>query len=337
MIKILLTFLIVISSLLLIAQTNSSADGEWATVVQTSYDIIGGNAVNISHVVSADNEIRILFGGTLNVLTDSLIINSGLVTFIGANLTINSGATLYINGDLSNSLWGNIVINGTLKVTGDVDNIGSDIILGDGAYLGVGGNLTNTGGVIDNVAGGSIKVGGSIFPDILTIDGDPDNVQEGIGSEAALPIELLYFNINTTSIYNILNWATASETNNDYFIIEKSYNFLEWYEIANITGAGNSQSTLYYWYEDTADNFLTYYRLTQVDYNGQSETFDVISVFNTQIDTEGYHRIIVYDTRGLIVTELSSITELNSLERNKLYILKFINKYTSTSMKYILK
>ena len=90
-----------------------------------------------------------------------------------------------------------------------------------------------------------------------------------------------------------------------------------------------------------ADNDLKsgtqYYRLTQIDYNGQSETFDIVSVFNPLVDTEGYHRIIVYNTSGLIVTELLNISELKTLERNKLYILKFINKYTSRSTKYILR
>lgn len=96
-----------------------------------------------------------------------------------------------------------------------------------------------------------------------------------------LPIELLYFfgTPNEKERRIDLNWATSSEINNDYFDIEKSKNGLEWEKIAKVQGAGNSTSMLTY---ETKDEYpiigLSYYRLTQTDFNGESKIFPIESV-----------------------------------------------------------
>jgi hypothetical protein len=94
-----------------------------------------------------------------------------------------------------------------------------------------------------------------------------------------LPIELLSFSGSNSSDGNVLKWETATEQNNDYFIIEKSIDGLSWSEVTSIDGAGNSTTRHEYQYTDNYQlNNITYYRLTQVDYNGQRETFNIISV-----------------------------------------------------------
>ncbi|HRS53640.1 MAG TPA: T9SS type A sorting domain-containing protein [Bacteroidales bacterium] len=95
-----------------------------------------------------------------------------------------------------------------------------------------------------------------------------------------LPISLISF---TGKKYNnsiILEWATASETNNDYFTIEKSTNTLDnWELIGTIKGAGNSNNILTYSYIDNNPiNGIQYYRLKQTDYDGKYEYFKPIAV-----------------------------------------------------------
>jgi hypothetical protein len=85
-----------------------------------------------------------------------------------------------------------------------------------------------------------------------------------------LPIKLLSFNAVCADSKVNLEWVTASETNNDYFTIEKSKDTRDWEFVLNMEGAGNSNSILYY--NATDDKPLageSYYRLKQTDFNGE--------------------------------------------------------------------
>jgi hypothetical protein len=89
------------------------------------------------------------------------------------------------------------------------------------------------------------------------------------GGTGVLPIELIAFDANVNSNVVDLNWATASETNNDYFTIERSQDGLTFESIDTIDGAGNSTTLLVYFSTDAHPHEgLSYYRLKQVDFNG---------------------------------------------------------------------
>jgi Secretion system C-terminal sorting domain len=94
-----------------------------------------------------------------------------------------------------------------------------------------------------------------------------------------LPIELLNFKSTCLNEkQRILNWSTASETNNDFFEIEKSDNGLTWKTIKTINGAGNSSELLHYSYQDTSYNTdNVYYRLKQTDFDSQYKYSSIIS------------------------------------------------------------
>lgn len=96
-----------------------------------------------------------------------------------------------------------------------------------------------------------------------------------------LPIDLVEFKVYTLSNKNILEWTTMSESNNDYFILEHSQNGYDWSEITRIDGAGNSSSELNYSYVVEFENRINYYRLTQVDFDGTYDVFDLISINNS--------------------------------------------------------
>jgi hypothetical protein len=90
-----------------------------------------------------------------------------------------------------------------------------------------------------------------------------------------LPVELVSF----TSVCNngivYINWETASEKNNSHFIIEKSADTKSWETLKTVQGSGNSLSNVSYSVSDRITS-LTYYRITQVDFDGKSETFKTI-------------------------------------------------------------
>lgn len=95
-----------------------------------------------------------------------------------------------------------------------------------------------------------------------------------------LPIELLSSTALSENSSIQLDWATTSEINNSHFIIEKSFDAQQWYEVAKVTGSGNSNDLKKYQYFDKADLFnqINYYRLTQVDFDGVSKEFNAVSV-----------------------------------------------------------
>ncbi len=99
-----------------------------------------------------------------------------------------------------------------------------------------------------------------------------------------LPIELFSFVGENKGDYNLLKWSTASEINNDYFIVEKSEDAIDWQKIGTLNGAGNSSIKLDYEMRDhNVSSTLTYYRLTQVDFDGNKEVFDPIAVTSKEV------------------------------------------------------
>jgi len=103
-----------------------------------------------------------------------------------------------------------------------------------------------------------------------------------IGCTNALPIELLYFSGDKQACnQNLLAWATATESNNNYFQLERSINGVEFITLGKIPGAGTSLETKQYKYVDTKpESGLNYYRLTQVDYDGTATQSHIIDIDN---------------------------------------------------------
>ena len=61
-----------------------------------------------------------------------------------------------------------------------------------------------------------------------------------------MPIELLSFEAKPEGSHVLIAWVTATETNNDYFTIEKSKDGLRFETVAIRAGAGNSSVTNVY-------------------------------------------------------------------------------------------
>lgn len=246
--------------------------------------------------------------------TDTLRINGDLILEGNGDITLTNG-TLYVTGNLTINgnadfgASGNVVIGGDFTVTGsnaDVSvgggfnvsgntDLGSETLtIDDGAvfqstsYTSTGGNITvNSGGTI-NVDGG-IPDGGSVT-NLDTTDTDCTNgccgslcndTGDDLGDEAAeiLPIVLIYFEGVSENNRVVLEWASLIEKNNDFYTVERSLDGVTYEEVCTIDGAGNSDKVIVYSCEDFTPYFGNIlYRLTQTDFDGQSETFKDILV-----------------------------------------------------------
>jgi len=84
-----------------------------------------------------------------------------------------------------------------------------------------------------------------------------------------LPIELLNFSATPQSNSILTTWSTASETGNDFFTLERSYNTFDYVTAGTVKGAGNSTTPISYSFEDREPApGIIYYRLKQTDLNG---------------------------------------------------------------------
>lgn len=98
---------------------------------------------------------------------------------------------------------------------------------------------------------------------------------------STLPVDLLNFYGNIDGSVNVLHWVTASETNNDYFELQRSADGITFETIAVVDGAGNSNLVIDYETVDREPLPLAYYRLKQTDYDGAWEYSDIVILART--------------------------------------------------------
>ena len=104
-------------------------------------------------------------------------------------------------------------------------------------------------------------------------------VEPGPCSGVALPVELVDFSARPQGQEVALRWVTASELNNDYFVVERTLDGVSFERVAKVKGAGNSNSVLSYKATDHSPyKGTSFYRLKQVDYDGKSVTSSLVSI-----------------------------------------------------------
>jgi len=98
-----------------------------------------------------------------------------------------------------------------------------------------------------------------------------------------LPIELLSFTVKNSENSRLISWITATETNNDYFTLERSIDGKTWEEIFTCKGVGTSTIKHNYSFSDLetiTDNYI-YYRLKQTDFNGDYSYSNIKTISNS--------------------------------------------------------
>ena len=94
-----------------------------------------------------------------------------------------------------------------------------------------------------------------------------------------LPVKLTYFNGYNDNERNILKWITASEENNSYFKVERSFDATNFISIGQVKGNGTTSVLHSYIIADEdAASGISYYRLKQFDFDGVYQYSTVISI-----------------------------------------------------------
>lgn len=158
-----------------------------------------------------------------------------------------------------------------------------------------------------------------------------------------LPVELGAFNGYATENLNILNWMTYMEVNNEKFVIERSFDGADFQPIGEVYGAGSTAETQKYEFADYSYSKSAFYRLKQVDFDGQveysktiwiqhgSESEMTVSLQNNQLNLNGDYKsaeLLLVTLEGRVVKH-EQVNSANFIDLNDLapgvYIVKGIS------------
>ena len=230
-----------------------------------------GNTIPFDYTITTAGSSggRILFS-TYETGNDNLPYPTG-VTNVGFNGVDNSDMVI-------DRFWSIDVINYTTKPKGtytftydDNDLVGNTInepslfiqrwndvnnLWGDWLYSPLTNPITNT-----------IEI-------IISNPQDQYKVWTAVDQGQPLPIELVSFKTDCGS--NKIEWLTATETNNEWFILQGTNDAINFTNLDTIPGAGNSNQMLYY-SVPILDWEYSYFRLQQIDFDGKSENSFIIA------------------------------------------------------------
>jgi len=131
----------------------------------------------------------------------------------------------------------------------------------------------------NEIDGGLAKMAYSTLPFCLTPSGVTGPMIALNSGNCVLPIELLSFDARLRGKFVDLSWITHSETNNDFFSVERSTDGLRFESIGKEKGAGTTHEARQYGFTDEQPSSgINYYRLKQTDFDGQYTYSNVLSI-----------------------------------------------------------
>ena len=141
----------------------------------------------------------------------------------------------------------------------------------ESGFSGLPGGVRDYSGSFLSIGGGG---GGAVNASNITITSTSGTI---------LPVELISFTaksvIEDGKNMVVLNWTTLSETNNDYYTIERSSDGMHFEELSRVQGAGTTTDiSTYYAADENPFMGVSYYRLKQTDFDGRTERFDMVPV-----------------------------------------------------------
>ncbi|MBI1225638.1 MAG: T9SS type A sorting domain-containing protein [Bacteroidetes bacterium] len=172
---------------------------------------------------------------------------------------------------------------------GSNGNPGVGQAAGTGTGTGGTGGANGGSGTLGSTPGGGGGGKGNGSGPVSGAGGSGRVIISVIGS---LPVELTSFVIKPVKQSIELNWNTASEINNEKFLIERSTDGKTFKVIGEKAGNGNTNEPQSYQFMDQRPEAgINYYRLKQIDFNGGFEYSQVASALMRNVG-----EILVYPT-----------------------------------------
>ncbi len=282
------------------------------------------------------NAYNINFSGGNGTMTNN---STGVITvtrnlsFSGSNGVFHNYGSVTVGGIFGASGTGTVLntYNGSLVNTDSLSMSGTNTILNGATSCGgvkVTSNSSFTGSsgttgtldICDNSGVAPTRTGtngASVPPADPKVDGSSASTFWSAGTSycvcaVVLPIELTAFKGTCKTDKAYLSWTTASETNNDYFTIEKAVDGVTFSPIATIPGSGtSSQPNNYSYTDENAFIGFAYYRLKQTDFDGN---YAYSYIVPTICSSDCISDITVVGEDDMIVFRIPAICSTNSFK-----------------------
>ncbi len=325
------------------------------------------STANINSTFTGGNNIT-LNGGAVNVAATGTLEANADITVNGSSTlsnagTVDAGDDFVLNG-------GSVANTGNIFAADDITQNGGSTLVNDApGRIEAGDDYTHNGGTLTNnhhmvvgdrltVNGGAThngngllqveriqnngNIGGSL--DICSNDGNNPTFS-GSGNYSGsvtfcenaaafpLPVELILFEATIIENEEVqVQWETASELNNDYFVLSKSLDGgKSFIELPIIYGAGTTNEKQQYEFLDlNIESGTIYYQLKQVDFNGEETTLDIIQLENEELsDTETEVKTKIYPNPftsdiEVVTSKITSRVKLLQLDGSE--VLSFENE-----------
>jgi hypothetical protein len=297
----------------------------------------------------------------------AFIVASFTATFAQDNLEVTpSSSTIVVNHGAS----GNVSLTLTIKYYADVTLPGPITFSANIQSIVTASSITAPATASGNSALGTIHTytvmipnytpNGTVFTFSITAtkaDGSGSMTKTAtITVGTALAVELLSVNAKATQGKNALTWATASEKDNNKFVVERSVNGVDFTAVGEVKAAGTSQTVSNYSFlDENVTGSVNYYRIQSVDMTGKMNASKVVAVaskgtlsansvgsqLNIVSDVEGQAKVNVVNLSGQIVASqvvnLTSGASLHTLNFNQtgLFIVNVTNGKSTVSTKMV--
>ena len=212
----------------------------------------------IKKIVASDRATGDLFGRSVAIAGDYIVVGAYVEDQdASGGTTLSAAGSAYVfkkdTGGTDN--WGQLQKIVTSDRAGG-DNFGISVAIA-GDYIVVGAHQEDQ----DASGGTTLSAAGSAYVFKPT--------------SGSLPVELIHFDAQAAANHTAdLHWQTASEINNNYFDVERSYDAIHWEWVGKVAGNGTTKQLTDYSFTDksiaTSQN-MAYYRLKQVDFDGAFE------------------------------------------------------------------
>lgn len=223
---------------------------------------------------------RMLISGTFSTeFSNITVINGNIEVFQTGKVFLGNNTHLeFLYGDYKNSGFTSVCDNCCLYITqGNITNNVSGTFDGAGSIILDMGNIRNFGTWNNNLMWCAT---GTTF--------GISSAENCIGANVActfapLPMKLIYFVAYPSMEENILKWQIASESNVDYYTLEKSRDGINWSTYVSVDSKGNSNDLIDYQLTDPDPiEGIVYYKLTQFDNDGKTGFSKILSLTTDQ-------------------------------------------------------
>lgn len=275
------------------------------TPVNGDYDF---EVAGIGQAADGSNHRDAKGSGIVRMWNPSGLANGEFLLWGHDNVAITSSTTVGVGAPIEERLsriW-------RVSETGDVGNVSISFDFNSIGGSPLGSNLRllidrDGDGFADNDVTpivGTVSNGIAVFSNLNLQNGDRFTLGNTDAS-VPLPVELVAFEAKPTSELVLINWTTASELNNDFFMVQRSIDAEEWEDLMKVKGAGTiSEKKTYQAMDVQPYAGESYYRLKQADFDG------VVSYSQIErVNFTGLSRFIIHPNPSSGVFHLTGASE----------------------------